>query len=167
MRLVCCLALAIAIVPAAKAQAREGEQLTIGPVTLRLGMPEKPVLAALAHHFRVERARGAEDSWAVMQGASRTIAMVSFRDGKLIRAAKTWDSSPGRDAARLTERLYRLAGEFVREGRTQCMLSTKPYRADGVEGHIVALACGSKSIQLDRNRLSDGSFVTSLREVLQ
>lgn len=167
MRLLCWLVLAVALVPAAKAQTHQAERLAVGPVALRLGMPEKPALAALARHYRVERAHGAQDSWAVMQGAGRTIAMLSFRDGKLIRAAKTWDSSSGRGAATLAEQLYRLAGEFAREGRTQCTLSTKPYRADGARGRIVALACGSKSIQLDRSRLSEGRFVTSLREVLQ
>jgi hypothetical protein len=167
MRLVCWLALVVALAPAANAQSRRSERLAVGPVALRLGMPEKPALAALARYFRVERARGAGDTWAVMRGADSTIAMISFRDGKLIRAAKTWDSTPGRDAATLAEQFYRLAGEFARQGRTQCTLSTKPYLADGVRGRIVALACGSKSIQLDRSRLSNGSFVTSLREVLQ
>ena len=87
--------------------------------------------------------------------------------GKLNRAAKTWYLTGGGDAARLAGRLYSLAEQFADEGRTQCTLSAKPYRTGGVEGRIVTLACGAKSIQINRSRLKSGGYATSLREVLQ
>jgi hypothetical protein len=168
MRLVAWLALVAALAPAALARTpAKADQLQVGSVALTLGMPEKPALAALKHHYRVERARGSGDNWAVMERNGETVAMISFRDGKLNRAAKTWYSTGGHDAARLADRLYTLAGEFTGEGRTQCTLSAKPYRTAGVEGRIVTLVCGSKSIQINRSQMGDGHFATSLREVLQ
>jgi hypothetical protein len=167
MRLVVWIALVAALMPAAIAQAPAADRLEIGSVTLALGMPEKPAVGALEHHYRVERARGEGDNWAVMERNGETIALISFSDGKLKRAAKTWYLTADRDSAALAGRLYSLAGEFTGEGRTQCTLSAKPYRAGGVEGRIVTLVCGSKSIQINRSRLSGGGYATSLREVLQ
>jgi hypothetical protein len=167
MRFVAWLVLAAALAPAAFAQTPKANRLEVGPVAMTLGMPEKPALAALEHHYRLERARGAGDNWAVMERNGETIALISFRDGKLSRAAKTWYATGGLDAAALADRLYALANEFAGEDRTQCTLGAKPYRTGRVEGRIVTLACGSKSIQINRSRMSDGRFATSLREVLQ
>jgi hypothetical protein len=167
MRFVVWLALVAALAPTAVAQAPAAERLEIGSVALTLGMAEKPALKALEHHYRVERARGEGDNWAVMERDGETVALISFSDGKLNRAAKTWYLTGGGDAAALAGRLYSLAGEFTGEGRTQCTLSAKPYETGGVEGRIVTLACGSKSIQINRSRLGKGGYATSLREVLQ
>jgi hypothetical protein len=149
------------------AQKPRAERMKVGVVKLALGMPEKAALGALERHYRVERARGAGDNWAVMERDGETVAMISFRDGMLDRAAKTWYLTGGGDAAGLAGRLYELAAEFGAEGRTACTLSAKPYREGGVEGRIVTLACGAKSIQINRSRMSDGRYATSLREVVQ
>ncbi|MDE3137019.1 MAG: hypothetical protein KGL59_10630 [Acidobacteriota bacterium] len=167
MRLVVLSALLAMLGPAAVAQVPPTDQLKIGPVALTLGMPEKAALEALEHHYRVERARGEGDNWAVMERKGETIALISFGDGKLNRAAKSWYLTGGRDAAGLAGQLYSLAEQFTDEGRTQCTLSAKPYRTGGVEGRIVTLVCGAKSIQINRSQLKDGGYATSLREVLQ
>lgn len=167
MRLAVWFALVALLAPAAVAQAPTADRLKIGPVTLTLGMPEKAALGALEHHYRVERARGEGDNRAVMERNGKTVALISFQDGKLERAAKTWYLTGGGDAAALAGRLYSLAGQFTSKGRTECTLSAKPYRTGGVEGRIVTLVCGAKSIQINRSRLHGGGYVTSLREVLQ
>lgn len=166
MRLVVWFALIAALAPVALAQPPAVSQLKVGAVALALGMPQKPALTALRHYYRVERARGAGNTWAVMEPDGETIALVTFDDGKLSRAAKTWYVSDERSAAVLVDRLYSLAGEFASQGRTACTLSAKPYRTGGVEGRIVTLACGAKSIQLNRSRMR-GGWATSLQEVLQ
>jgi len=167
MRLVVWFALVAALLPAAIAQTPAPDQLKIGSVALALGMPEKAALGALEHHYRVERARGEGDNWAVMERNGETVALISFSGGKLNRAAKSWYLTGGRDAAGLAGQLYSLAEQFTDEGRTQCTLSAKPYRAGGVEGRIVTLACGAKSIQINRSEMKGGGYATSLREVLQ
>jgi hypothetical protein len=167
MRLVVLCVLFGMLVPAAIAQTPPADELKVGSVALTLGMPEKTALEALKHHYRVERARGEGDNWAVMERGGETIALISFSSGKLNRAAKSWYLTAGRDAAGLAGQLYSLAEQFANEGRTQCTLSAKPYRTGGVEGHIVTLVCGAKSIQINRSQLKDGGYATSLREVLQ
>lgn len=158
---------ALGIAPAALAQAPAAGSLKVGSAALTLGMPEKPALAALERSYRVERARGAGDNWTVAERNGETIAVVSFSNGKLDRAAKTWYASNGRQAAALADRLYALASDFAAEGRTECALSAKPYRLGTAQGNIVTLACGSKSLQLNRLRMGGGRVSTSLREVLQ
>jgi hypothetical protein len=167
MRLLVWCALIAALAPAAIAQTPAADRLKIGPVALTLGLPEKEALGALEHHYRVERARGEGDNWAVMERNGETVALISFSGGKLNRVAKSWYLTGGRDAAGLAGQLYSLTERFTDEGRTQCTLSAKPYRTSGVEGQIVTLACGSKSIQINRSQMKGGGYATSLREVLQ
>lgn len=142
------------------------DRLRMGAVTLTVGMEEQLALSALRAHFHVERARGEGDDWAILQNG-QAIAVVSFTDRKLARASKTWFSSSTLSATTMTDRLYSLAGQFSTDGRTQCVLSAKPYRLSGIEGKMVTLACGAKSIQFNESRLAHGGAATTLREVLQ
>ncbi len=153
--------------PADGSLATASSRLEVGSVALTLGMPEKPVLAALERSYRVERARGAGDDWTVTERSGEMIAVVSFGNGKLDRAAKTWYASSGPEAAALADRLYALASGFAGDGETQCTLGAKPYRIGTAVGNILTLACGSKSIQLNRLRTAGGRVSTTLREVLQ
>lgn len=176
MRLLSLLALLAVLAPGQNAPAPEparsvtapasAEKLQIGSVDLTLGMEEKPTLTALRRQFHVERARGAGEDWAVIRDGE-TIAVVTFSQGKLSRASKSWFSTSATSATTMIDRLYSLASEFAGAGRTGCILSAKPYRMAGFEGKIVTLACGSKSIQFNESRLAHGGTATSLREVLQ
>jgi hypothetical protein len=176
MRHFTCIAFlaALTLAPALGAQApaatvkapAAADRLKIGNVELTLGMEEKPALAALKRQFHVERARGTGEDWAILRNGE-TVAVVSFSDGKLARASKTWYSTSSRDAATMADRLFSLADEFAGDGHTECTLSARPYRMGGVEGKIVTLACGSKSIQFNESRMARGGIATSLREVLQ
>jgi hypothetical protein len=166
-RLIAWFALIAAVIPAAASPAPPAaDSLRVGAVELSLGMPEKTALDSLKRQFRVERARGADDDWAVTERGS-TIAIVSFSNEKLNRISKTWMTTDEHEASDLAERLYALAGEFTAQGRTDCVLGAKPYTASGVEGRIVTIACGDKSIQLIQSRTQHGAWVTSLLEVLQ
>lgn len=161
-------ALAATLAPAS-AVAQTGPDagsLRVGRVELSLGTPQKTVLGKLGREFHVERARGAGDDWAVV-GRGKTVAIVSFRQDRLSRVSRTWISTGGRETAGLAERIYALAAEFETQGRTACTLSAKPYQVGGVEGRIVTLACGNKSIQMVQSRTKRSGWVTSLQEVLQ
>jgi len=160
-------ALLAVMIPAATAQPRpDADSLRLGRVEVSLGMPQETVLGDLRRQFHVERARGAGDDWAVIEHG-KTVALVTFSQDKLSRVSKTWISTGGRDASVLADRLYSLAGEFAAGGRTACTLAAKPYQVAGVEGRIVTLSCGSKSIQLIQSRTKGSAWVTNLQEVLQ
>ena len=152
--------------PAAFAQTPTTGRLRLGPVALTLGASENSTLATIKRHFRVERARGAGDTWAVVKPDGETVALVTFTQGKLSRAAKTWFASDEYSAGLLAGRLYDLADEFTDAGRNTCTLSAKPYQEGVVKGRIFTLACGEKSIQLSRTRVGRG-WATRLQEVLQ
>lgn len=161
------LALLAAFLPAVAAQTpAAGGALRIGAIELSLGMPRKPALDALKRRFHVEHARSAADDWAVTAGG-KTIAIVSFSEGKISRISKIWTTTREPGAVPLADQLYSLAGEFTAEGRTDCTLAAKPYKMSDVEGRIVTLACGNKSIQLTESRTPGSPWVTSLQEVLQ
>lgn len=166
MRLIAWFALVAMIAPAAAAQTRTAQSLRVGKVALSLGMPQKTALAALKGQFHVERARSAGDDWAVMD-REKTVAIVSFSAGQLSRVSRTWTSSGDRGATALADQIYALAGKFAKQGRTECTLAAKPYQVAKVEGRIVTLACGNKSIQLIESRTHGSGWVTSLQEVLQ
>ncbi len=155
-----------AVAPAALAQTPAASRLRLGPVALTLGAPENSTLATIKRHYRVERARGASDTWAAIQPDGETVALVTFAQGKLSRASKTWFASDEYSAGLLAGRLYELADEFTDAGRNTCTLSAKPYQEGGVRARIFTLACGAKSIQLSRTRVGRG-WATRLQEVLQ
>lgn len=156
-----------ALAPAAAAQTTgAGERLKIGSVALTVGMEEAPVLAALRREFHVEHARGTGEDWVILRNGE-ALAVVSFRGGKLDRASKTWYSTASPVASTMTDRLFSLARELAGDGRIKCTLSARPYRLGTVEGKIVTLMCGSKSIQFNRSRMTRGGIETSLREALQ
>ncbi len=164
---IACFALAAILMPAAAAQTRpDAESLRLGRVELSLGMPQKAVLGDLDHEFHVERARGTGGDWAVIE-RGKTVAIVSFQQDKLSRVSRRWISTGDRGAALMADRMYALAEEFAGQERTACTLSAKPYKLAGVEGRIVTLACGSKSIQIVQSRTQGSDWVTSIQEVLQ
>ncbi|HVB33360.1 MAG TPA: hypothetical protein VNJ52_03160 [Patescibacteria group bacterium] len=160
-------ALPALILPAAAAQRRpDANSVRVGRAELSLGMPQKTVLGGLGRQFHVEHARGAGDDWAVIDHG-KTIAIVSFSADKLSRVSKTWMTTGERNATALADRLYSLAGEFTAQERTACTLAAKPYKVAEVEGRIVTLSCGNKSIQIIQSRTPKSAWVTSLQEVLQ
>jgi hypothetical protein len=167
MRMIAWFAFLVAFAPAASAQTPgAANSLRLGTVQLSLGMQQKAAIDALGREFHVEHARGAGDDWAVLKDGN-TVAVVSFSGDKLNRISRTWMTSGLSSANTLAERVYTLAGEFTQEGRTNCTLAAKPYRVGDVEGRVVTLACGSKSIQLIQSRRQRSGWVTSLQEVLQ
>jgi hypothetical protein len=69
--------------------------LVIGPVPVRLGMPEAEALAVLGKAFDVKQVSVSEGKYLLWTREPETktpysAGSVSFRDGKLYRASKTW-----------------------------------------------------------------------------
>jgi len=69
--------------------------LVIGHVPVRLGMPQAEALAALGKEFEVKQVSVAEGKYMLWTRESETrtpysAGEVSFRNGKLYRASKTW-----------------------------------------------------------------------------
>lgn len=156
-----------AVAPTAVAQTRGAARaLRLGTVQISLGMPEKTAIDALRRQFHVEHARGAGDAWAVLKDGN-TFAILSFSGDRLSRVSKTWMTTSERGATILADRLYSIAREFGKEGRTDCSLVAKPYKVAQVEGRIVTLVCGNKSVQLIQSHTQRSAWTTSLQEVLQ
>lgn len=122
------------------------EDLTIGHVRLALGMPQKQALDELSKEFdpkQVSVVEGKYLLWSRHLGYLSSAGSVSFRDGKLYRASKTWGEDPRPMGARdvtdgLVGVLSEIAGKGWRVGRVRAEILRAPGR-DGISGSVVKL----------------------------
>ena len=143
-RLPRCLLLVLGILVSDMATARD---LVIGHVSLRLGMPQAEVLAALGKEFDAKQVSVTEGEFLLWTREPETHAQysagtVSFRDGKLYRASKAWGVA-GIKGKETTEGLFRVLSEIAGKERKSCSIKTEtlrvPARDRGVDVKLITI----------------------------
>jgi hypothetical protein len=141
-----------------QSQAVTGEALTIGRVTLRLGMPEDAVLSDLGKYYflqRYEPSTQAFDNWLILNKAKHeeNLGALRFRLGKLTLARKEWTHEEKEySGADTVEIIYKLASEFESKGNVNCTIRTyssvQQTGPGGVEFRETEITCGHRQIEL-------------------
>jgi hypothetical protein len=135
-----------------------GEALSIGSVTLRLGMPKATALSELRKHYNLQlttpSATWLED-WDIRNEVrdDEILGEVRFRSGILTFASKEW--APGEkeySGADVAEMIYKLASQFEREGDVKCTIrtfSSLPHAGPGgLEFRKTEITCGHRQIDV-------------------
>jgi hypothetical protein len=134
------------------------------PVRLTLGMPKDRTIALLSEHYDVSPWKGGdiEDSWGVSEktGHHFVIGSLSFVNGVLIRAARSWDVE---DSAYSLARTLSLLLDHLRdEGFTHCTISARKAPTPSVETEVLGIDCGQKGIVVQADQFR-GKEVQAVR----
>ena len=107
--------------------------LVIGHVSLRLGMPKAGTLAALGKEFDVKQVSVTEGKYLLWTREPETktaysAGTVSFRNGKLYRASKTWATAGVKNMNEAAGGLFAaLSGAGCHDGKA-CKVKTEALR---------------------------------------
>ena len=129
--------LIFALLGYAVVSAARGADLMIGGVALRLGMPQAQVLAALGKDFDPKQVSLTEGKYILWRrGATASSAgSVSFKDGKLYRASKTWGKTPTLiGSTNATDGLYAVFADVVGSAGRAGRIKAQTHRAPGSAG---------------------------------
>jgi hypothetical protein len=136
----------------------DGEALSIGRVTLRLGMPKDAALSDLGKYYflqRYEPSTESFDNWMILNKVKHeeNLGALRFRLGKLTLARKEWTHEEkvysGTDTIEI---IYKLTSEFESKGNVNCTIRTyssvQQTGPGGVEFRETEITCGHRQIEL-------------------
>lgn len=134
-------------------------------VNLHLGMPEGPTINALADHYKVEKIKGTSEnatssSWILVsknETAHGIDGGVSFRNGKLTQAYKSWTPGNADSTLELTDALLGVVEHFEGEHRNVCVIYHQYINTPGDRGYVITVRCGNKYILISANRGTHGN----------
>ncbi len=164
--LVASLALLLAGYAFGRAQGTDSHSISLGSVTVYVGMSRDSTIAALSTHYAVS------DLGTVTMKSGppyESLGQVVFKDGKLSQVWKDWALSNQEQGYELANSLYGILDGFKREGRTACTLVTSADQDPKFETKTILLHCGEKQIRLDAEQVRQGEQmrrVAVLNEIL-
>ena len=128
MRNRCCTVLVFLITSAAAAS-----DLTIGHVRLTLGMPKDAVLAALSQEFVPKQVSVTEDKYVLWTKAYHSAGSVSFANGKLRLASKTWSDDDAPEESKMAD-LFAVLAEVTGGQGQSGNIKARTLRAESRQG---------------------------------
>ena len=144
-------------VPVQAQAALVSDALSIGAVTLRLGMSKDAALSTLGKHYALKRDLPSTelfDNWRIQdKTADEILGFVRFRSGKLTLASKIWTHEnkeySGADTAGI---IYKVLSKFVAEGKMNCAIQTFASQQrsgpGGLEFRQAEITCGHRQIDV-------------------
>jgi hypothetical protein len=134
------------------------DALSIGAVTLRLGMPKDAALSELGKHYALQEDLPSTelfDNWRIQDKTrgDEFLGDVRFRSGKLTLASKVWTHESkeysGADAAEI---IYKVLSKFEAEGKVNCVIQTFTSLQPSGPGHLefrrAEITCGHRQIDV-------------------
>jgi len=145
------------------------DALSIGAVTLRLGMPKDAALSELGKHYTLHRdipSTELLDNWRIQDKtrADEIYGFLRFRSGKLTLASKVWThESKEYSGADTAEIIYEVLSKFVAEGKVSCAIQTFASLQPSGPGHLefrqAEITCGHRQIDVTLSWQSGPAYV--------
>jgi hypothetical protein len=160
------LGILIVAVPTAFTQ-QQSERIQLG-TDLQIGMAKDAVISKLTEHGYVIRklieegdpANMSPDIWGVARSndqAKGEMGTVTFSNGRLSRAIRTWTNTWDPNSAKLGDTLFSLVQSFEHSGHRDCTLKTESSAMFSASVKTSLIRCGSRtiSVRLTTNRGSN------------
>lgn len=146
------------------------DKLAIGPVELRLGMPQDEVIGKLTSAgFTVKSSNGFL-VWDMKRGGVNVLmGAVDFTSGKLSFINREWMLDDNPDAASIAEAIYGALSSAHNEGRDWCSLNTNMRQNPTAEVKTVILACvpGQRYLTITAARIQGQRETANVEEILR
>ena len=139
------------------------DELSIGSVTLRLGMSKDAVMSELGKHYAVTcslcppQGTPLED-WLIYEKThpDELVGNVRFVSGKLTLASRVWThENKDYSGADTAEIVYKVFSKFVAEGNTNCTVKTWASQQSSGPGELefreTQITCGHREIAIYLN----------------
>jgi hypothetical protein len=125
-------------------------------IPLVLGLQQQDVLEQLKKisQYKLIKVAGG-DAWIVRSG-DNAVASLSFHDGKLTEVSRSWGPENQQSGVPFAKGLFGVANQFVKEGRTNCVLQTNASEYPGSESRGVSIICNGKYIEVNVTEVVDG-----------
>jgi hypothetical protein len=144
--------------------------ITLGSVTLTIGMAHDAVLAKLTENYQVNKTANSDSSWMVLSkdGPPYTaVASVGFKDGKLVSVVKYWGPEDQQKGMDFASALY-AAMHSVSQSRSEaCTVSTSANEEPQTEMKTVFLTCTERYFRIDIMRSEKFGNAAYISEVVQ
>lgn len=147
------------------AQTEGGAELYIGTSALRIGSPQRAVMAEISRKYRAVEDDGLFQVWDGSGSNSTIIGTLGFKDGKLSFIAATQYVGIAGDP-RFPHALFEVARGFVQDGNTLCALSANSTKSSEGGGEAIFLICGQRTIKVTTVTLPTSREIVSIEEQL-
>jgi hypothetical protein len=130
--------------------------ISLGSVTLVLGMPQDAAMAALAARYSLTHLGNTGNSFLVRNNngsPDHVFGSVDFTDGKLTLVNKSWGPDNQQKKFDFATRLFWALNELTEEASSNCRIEIRHGEdADG-DSKSISFRCGEKSVSIHAIRL--------------
>jgi hypothetical protein len=150
---------------------QQPEQIYIGMTTLQLGMAKDRAISQLAEKsYHLSKLEG-QDEWVVDQKNDQNkfepIGTLTFTNGPLTWASRTWASTTEPGSAKLVRSLYFLVKSFEDSGNAACTIESETREAQELDSKVVSIHCGKRTARMHSVKYKDQEPETTLDETIK
>lgn len=159
---------AVLLLAPGTARASDAE-MVFGAVTVKVGMPQATVIAALRTHFRVEQIAAYPSNWAVRPRSPSDdvdVGTLVFSDGRLSNATKSWGPRVQQEGVAFARGLWGALQSIGDSRVTSCVVTAGQRDQPRSEVRIAKLDCGSRTVTISIIR-SDVAEYAMIHEALR
>jgi len=149
----------------------DSDQISLG-VPLKLGMDQKQVLADVGKHYGVKalsdpgqfvvftapKEEGAKPKWE---------GMLTFKNGKLTSVERLWAYENDENSVALTKSLIGVMTNFVKNGKSTCIVQTQLSDSLDAQGETVFVSCGRRMLKISVAKVEGYKEDASVSETLE
>ena len=149
----------------------DSDQISLG-VPLKLGMEQKQVLAEVGKHYGVKslsdpsqfvvftapKEEGAKPKWE---------GMLTFKNGKLSSVERLWAYESDENSVALTKSLIGVLTNFVKTGKSSCIVQTQLSDSLDAQGETVFVSCGRRMLKISVAKVEGYKEDASVSESLE
>jgi len=149
----------------------DSDQISLG-VPLKLGMDQKQVLAEVGKHYGV-KALSDPAQFVVFTapkeegGKPRWEGMLTFKNGKLASAERLWAYENDANSVELTKSLIGVLTNFVKNGKSACIVQTQLSDSLDAQGETVFVSCGRRTLKISVAKVESYKEDASVSETLE
>ena len=146
------------------------DQLTLG-VPLKLGMAQQHVLAEVGKHFGVKALSDPRQFVVFTQSGEnekpKWEGILTFKNGKLASVERLWAYENDDNSVALTKSLGGLLTNFVKTGKSTCVVQTLLSDSLEAQGETVFLTCGRRTLKISVAKVEGYKEDASVSETLE
>lgn len=127
----------------------QSDSILVNGNPLRIGMGKTEVLSSLGDRNELSRVKGLDDAWCVTTKSHDTrsgcVALIQFKQDKLIVVSKSLGTAGGEDAAAMIATLFTTLDDLAKAGKTDLTFTTQEIETDDhLRLRILSFIAGDK-----------------------
>jgi hypothetical protein len=139
---------------------------------LKLGMPQEQVLAEVGKHYTVKPLSDPTQFVVFTRPKDATEkprweGMLTFKAHKLVSVERLWAYENDENSVALTKSLLGVLSNFVKGGRSTCVVQSLLSDAPDAQGETVFVNCGKRTLKISVAKVEGYKEDASVSETLE